>query len=123
MFKFLRSQISGGQSQKVTLEQTIQSVAKGEVTLVDVRDIKEVKQSGKAQGALHIPLMSVGFQTDPRHPDFRTELELGKPIAVYCASGARSGMAVRTMKKFGFQSVSNIGSLSQWIAAGGKVIR
>jgi rhodanese-related sulfurtransferase len=102
---------------------TIAAVQSGAVTLIDVRDISEVKSSGKAAGALHIPLMRVADMCDPRHPDFVKGLALDKPVAIYCASGARSGMAAGMLRKLGFTDVTNIGGFGNWVQAGGAVAR
>lgn len=118
MFGFLRSA-----SPTQPLSEVISAVAAGQTTLIDVRDISEVKSTGKAAGALHIPLMRLAMMCDPRHPDFVTELRLDKPVALYCASGARSGMAVGMLRKLGFTDVSNIGGLGQWVQAGGAITR
>lgn len=98
-------------------------VATGEMTLIDVRDHAELAQTGKAKGALHIPLMRLPMMADPRHPDFDKRLAGDKPIALYCASGARSGMAVNILQKLGYGETHNLGGLHHWAAAGGQVER
>jgi rhodanese-related sulfurtransferase len=101
----------------------VAQVAAGEIVLIDVRDHSEVAQTGKAESALHIPLMRLPTMADPRHPDFDTRLVSDKPIALYCASGARSGMAANILKKLGYPQTYNIGGLHNWAAAGGKITR
>ncbi|PCJ75503.1 MAG: sulfurtransferase [Rhodobacteraceae bacterium] len=96
---------------------------KDEITIIDVRDISELAQTGKAKNAHHIPLMLLQSHANPSHPEFNKALDTTKPVAVYCASGARSGMAVRTLLKMGFESVHNIGGLGHWHQAGGRVER
>jgi len=95
----------------------------GDITLLDVRDHAEIAQSGKAKGAIHIPLFQINQQGDPRHPEFHKGLDQNKPVAVYCASGARSNMAAQALKKFGFSTVYNMGGFFQWQAAGGPCER
>jgi rhodanese-related sulfurtransferase len=107
----------------LTAKDAIEMVASGDVTLIDVRDHNEVANTGKAQGALHIPLFQLSQQADPRHPEFHPELKTDKPVALYCASGARSQMAVRTLSGFGFAEVHNIGGFMHWQAAGGASTR
>lgn len=100
------------------------SAAKGnKITLIDVREAAEVATSGKAKGAIHIPLATLRMKADPSSPECVPELKSGKPIAVYCASGARSGMAARNLRSLGHKEVHNIGSLSHWVQSGGKVVR
>jgi len=46
-----------------------------------------------------------------------------KPVALYCASGARSAMAAKTLRRFGHGDVHNIGGLAHWQRAGGQIER
>ncbi len=101
----------------------IKLVADDEMVLIDVRDINEVNQTGRAEGAIHIPLMMLRFQADPRNPDFNKALDVNKKVGVYCATGARSGMAAQMLGQLGFTDVHNIGGLQSWYAAGGKITR
>jgi rhodanese-related sulfurtransferase len=109
--------------QSLNAKDAITKVAAGEITLIDVRDHKEVAKSGKAKGALHIPLFQLGQMADPRHPEFHPDLDVEKPVAVYCASGARSQMAGRKLAGLGFGEVYNIGGLMHWQSAGGECVR
>ena len=95
----------------------------GEIAIIDVRDISELSQTGKAKNAHHIPLMLLQSHANPSHPEFNKALDTSKPVAVYCASGARSGMAVRALLQMGFESVHNIGGLMHWHHAGGEMER
>ena len=103
--------------------EAIKMVAKDEITIIDVRDHTEVAGTGKAKGALHIPLFQLGQKADPRHPEFHGDLSTDKPVALYCATGARSQMAGRTLAALGFSEVYNIGGLMHWQAAGGQCVR
>jgi len=107
----------------ITVKDAVDLAANGAMTLIDVRGHDEVAASGKAKGALHIPLFQLQQQADPRHPEFHKSLNTGKPVAVYCASGARSEMARRTLVAYGFDEVHNIGGLYHWQAAGGACER
>jgi rhodanese-related sulfurtransferase len=93
----------------------------GEIAIIDVRDISELNQTGKAKSAHHIPLMLLQSHANPSHPEFNKALDTSKPVAVYCASGGRSGMAVNTLLKMGFENVHNIGGLTHWHQAGGEL--
>ena len=95
-------------------------VAQGKMLLIDVREVAEAKASGLAQGAKLIPLSLLGLKADPKHPD--CELPHGLPIAVYCASGGRSGMAADALSRLGYSPVYNLGGLRDWAAGGGAVV-
>ena len=116
MFNFLRSS-----TPKLSLADVIAKAAAGEITLLDVREKAELQASGTAKGALHIPLSMVPLKANPKGPDFDKRLS-GKPLAVFCAAGARAGQAVQVLQGFGHEAV-NIGGFGQWTAAGGPVSR
>ena len=107
----------------VSAKDAVDMANAGQIILIDVRDHNEVAMSGKAKGAVHIPLFQLQQQADPRHPEFHKDLTTDKPVAVYCASGARSEMARRALVGFGFAEVHNIGGLAHWHAAGGACER
>ncbi len=114
MFNFMRKSEPG-----LALSDAIAQVAAGELTLIDIRDHGELTQTGTASGALHIPMMRLPMVADPRHPDFHADLDLKKPVALFCASGARSGMAANMLRQMGYEVVHNIGGFGHWAAAGG----
>ena len=93
------------------------------VTVIDVREFAEISASGKARGALHIPLTRLQQMADPRHPDHVDALRPEARIALYCASGARSGSAQRMLQQMGYEDAHNIGGLGHWVRAGGQVER
>lgn len=95
----------------------------GKVTVVDVREHSEIAMSGKAKGARHIPIMRLRDMADPRHPDFDSALKTDATIALYCASGARSGQAAMALQQMGYTDVHNIGGLGHWVQAGGEIER
>lgn len=105
----------------LTAAQCIDLAAKGEITLLDVREVGEVQASGMAQGAVHIPLGLLPLKADPKAPDFDSRLS-GKPVAVYCAAGARAGRAVQFLQSVGIEA-QNIGGFGDWCACGGPVAR
>lgn len=106
---------------KLSPTDAVQGARDGSVTVIDVREHGEVAMSGKAAGALHIPLIRLRDMADPRHPDFDTSLSPEAKIAVYCASGARSFSAARQLRKLGYCDVHNIGGLGHWVKAGGTI--
>jgi phage shock protein E len=71
-------------------------------TVVDVRSEAEF-QSGAYRGAINVPLQVLSGKLD--------RIPKGRPVVVYCTSGSRSAMAVRLLKKAGYQDVCNAGGL------------
>ncbi|MBS0124401.1 rhodanese-like domain-containing protein [Thetidibacter halocola] len=118
MFNFLRTDPTPG----MTAAQAIPLVEAGEIVLIDIREPMEIAMSGKAKGALAIPTAALAMRADPRSPECLAELKSGKPVAVYCASGARSSMAKGMLARMGHE-VYNIGGLAHWQQAGGAIER
>ncbi len=71
-------------------------------TVVDVRSEAEFRGGGY-RGAINVPLpaLSGGLNRIPRD----------RPVVVYCASGTRSAVAARILRKAGYPDVSNAGGL------------
>lgn len=72
---------------------------KEEYFILDVRTAGEVKQ-GKVDGSLNIPVDSLRQHLEQVPKD--------KKIAVYCASGMRSGVAARILQQSGYKRVFNV---------------
>lgn len=118
MLNFLRNTPSPA---SFSVPEIAAKVAREEYVLVDVREMAEVKATGKAKGAQVIPLSVLGLKCDPSLPDCM--LAKDKPVALYCASGGRSGMAAQTLGRLGYTEVYNIGGFGDWVAGGGQVER
>lgn len=120
MFGFFQS---NGPSLSYDPQQAVTEAKAGRITLVDIREPGEVKASGKAKGALHVPLVALRMKADPASPEQLPEFRAGKPIVLYCASGSRSMMAARMLRQMGLEEVYNLGGLAHWQMAGGPISR
>jgi rhodanese-related sulfurtransferase len=76
------------------------------IRLVDVRSPEEYRE-GHIPGSLSIPLDSLS-RVQSLIPDKATTLY------TYCASGARSGMAVGMLGRMGYSAVKNIGGIMSY---------
>lgn len=123
MFNFNKGRQAAPQAPRLSPQDIVAKAKNGEITVIDVRDQNELAMTGKAKGAIHIPLAVLRFQADPNGPDFRRELDPSKPVALYCASGARSGMGTQVLQGLGYAEVHNIGGLGHWQMAGGEIER
>lgn len=123
MFNLMRGRGPAANTPRLSPQEIVSRSAQGEITVIDVRDHNEIAMSGKAAGALHIPLAVLRMQADPSSPDFHPELSTDQPVAIYCATGARSGMAVRLLSSLGFGEVHNLGGLGHWHMGGGSIER
>lgn len=78
--------------------------------LIDVRSQGEF-QNACAAGAIHIP---VGEIVDGVN---RLKWKKEKPLIVYCASGSRASIAKLKLKKAGYTTVFNLGTLGRAMEA------
>ena len=118
MFNFLRSAPA---QPKLTMAEVAAQVAAGQMLLVDVREKAELQASGTAKGSIHIPVSLIAMKADPKGPDVDKRFA-GKTIAVFCASGGRSGMAAQALQKLGY-SAHNLGGFANWVQGGGAVAK
>lgn len=117
MLSFLRSPAPAA----LSVQDVENRLTKGDLILVDVREVAEVKASGKAKGAINIPLSVLGLKANPAMGD--CQLNPHKGVAVYCASGGRSAMAAQSLAQLGYAEVHNLGGFGDWVRAGGQVER
>ena len=77
--------------------------------LIDIRDIRELQNDGKVEGAKHIPRGMLEFWLDPESVYFKEgKLDLNKEMVLFCAGGLRSALAAKSLKDMGFEKVSHI---------------
>jgi len=92
-----------------------------DVVVADVREVPEVAR-GRIPGGVHVARGSLEFFADPNSPAHKPELSSGKRLVVYCASGARSALAAKTLQDMGIPHASNLlGGFNAWKAEGGEV--
>lgn len=93
----------------------LERLRKKDLVLIDVRTESEWQQTGVVKGAHTITL---GDSTMVDKVYGLTKEDLGKPVAVICRSGARSGRAAKQLAGAGFTDVSNVrGGMMAWTAA------
>ncbi|MFQ5966463.1 MAG: molybdopterin-synthase adenylyltransferase MoeB [Acidimicrobiia bacterium] len=84
----------------------------GEITLLDVREADEFEQ-GAIEGATLIPRGVLEGSVRNLVPDPDTE------VVVYCAGGARSALAAKTMQDMGYTNVASLrGGFGAWKIVG-----
>lgn len=86
----------------VSLEEALQHLEAGAMVL-DVRTRGEFN-AGHLPGAVNLPLGDLGSEAPARIRD------KNKVLLLHCASGTRSGMAKRQLKRMGYHHVHNLGS-------------
>lgn len=78
-------------------------------TLVDVREIGEVEK-GTIEGAVNLPYRML--------QERRTLPPLVEPVAVFCNSGNRSGVAASLLERQGISVLNVKGGTAAWVEAG-----
>ena len=83
----------------------------GRFRLIDVRETGELLQHGRVAQSEHVPLQN--FLGNAH------ELDRDAPMVIMCASGGRSGRAVRALQAAGFSAVASMeGGMFGWRAYG-----
>jgi len=93
-------------------------VKENKCNLIDIRDVRELERDGKVENAVHIPRGMLEFWIDPNSQYFKEgKLDLQKEMVLFCAAGARSALAAKSLQDMGFEKVSHIdggfGSIKQ----------
>lgn len=97
----------------IDLNKITHEIREGKALLIDVREKREWDKAC-AEGATHFPLKKI---LQGRIPT----LDMNVKLYLYCRTGHRSAKAALMLQSMGF-TVENIGGLSDWQRAGGKVI-
>ena len=95
-----------------------------EITLIDVRDIRELWKEGTVENSKHIPRGMIEFWLDPESSYYKSnKVENIKKMALFCAIGFRSALATKSLVDMGFKNVANIeGGFDALKKAGLKII-
>ena len=123
MFKTLKDLLLSATNAvpRISIADTQKLMKEEGAVLIDVRELNEVANTGKAAGALHISRGMLEFKADPESQMFEKSLSKDKPVILYCASGGRSSLAGKRLKDMGYEKVYNLGSIKDWTEAGGKL--
>ena len=93
----------------ITSDEAYQMFENNKCNLIDLRDVRELQNEGKIDGANHIPRGMLEFWLDPDSPYFKDgKLDMNKEMVLFCAGGLRSALAAKTLNDMGFEKVSHI---------------
>ncbi len=102
----------------VSVEQ-VRAAPDDTVTIVDLRDVRELWREGKIPGAVHAPRGMLEFWVDPASPYHRDVFASGNKFVFYCQSGWRSALAAKAVQDMGLAPVAHIGGgFAAWVEAG-----
>lgn len=122
--KGVKELVAEAEEQVITLTPAEVDAKSGEegVTLVDLRDIRELKRDGTIPGSLHVPRGMLEFWIDPESPYYRREFDEIDEVILFCNKGSRSALAALSLKTMGMDNVSHMqGGMSQWEEEIGRV--
>ncbi len=98
---------------------------KNEITLIDVRDIRELWKEGTIENSKHIPRGMLEFWLDPNSSYYQeNKIKDFKKMVLFCALGFRSALATKALVDMGFKNVANAsGGFDALKNAGLKVVK
>jgi len=77
--------------------------------LIDIRDIRELKNEGRVENSQHIPRGMLEFWLDSESVYFKNgKLDMKKEMVIFCAGGLRSALAAKSLMDMGFEKVSHV---------------
>ena len=82
---------------------------KNEITLIDVRDIREIWKEGTIENSKHIPRGMLEFWLDPESTYYQAnKIKDVKKMVLFCALGWRSALATKSLLDMGFNNVAHV---------------
>jgi len=110
--------------ENLSVEEVEAEMARGDVQVVDIRDVRERKKLGFIPGSTHVPRGMLEFWLDPTSHYYTGKVDPTKRIIVYCAGGQRSALAADVLREMGFPNVAHLAvGFTGWAAAGRAVDR
>jgi rhodanese-related sulfurtransferase len=109
--------ISASEAKKLLDEQ--------EITLIDIRDIRELWKEGTIENSRHIPRGMLEFWLDPESSYYKAnKIKDIKKMVLFCALGLRSALATKSLAEMGFKNVAHVdGGFDSLKKKGLKVIK
>ena len=98
---------------------------KNEITLIDVRDIRELWKEGTIENSRHIPRGMLEFWLDPESSYYKANKIFDeKKMVLFCALGLRSALATKSLVDMGFKKVAHVaGGLDALKKNGFKIVK
>ena len=82
---------------------------KKEISLIDVRDIRELWKEGTIENSKHIPRGMLEFWLDPESSYYKAnKIKDMKKMVLFCALGWRSALATKSLLDMGFKNVAHV---------------
>ena len=82
---------------------------KKEITLIDVRDRRELWKEGTIENSKHIPRGMLEFWLDPESSYYKSnKIKDIKKMVLFCALGWRSALATKSLVDMGFKNIAHV---------------
>ena len=106
-------------------EEVKQLVKNNEISLIDIRDIRELWKEGTIENSKHIPRGMLEFWLDPNSSYYEAnKIKDIKKMDLFCAAGFRSALATKSLVDMGFTNVAHVdGGFDALKNSGLKVIQ
>ena len=93
----------------ITADEAYQMTKDNKCNLIDIREINELENTGRVNGARHIPRGMLEIYFDNNSPMFQNgQLDINKEFILFCAGGVRSALAAKSLKDMGYKKISHI---------------
>ncbi len=93
----------------ISADDAYQMFNQNSCNLIDIREINELDNSGRVEGATHIPRGMLEIYLDPNSIFFQNgQLNQSKEFVLFCAGGVRSALAVKSLKEMGYEKISHV---------------
>ena len=93
----------------IDAEEAYQMVQNETCNLIDIRESNELENTGRVEGANHIPRGMLEVYLDPNSLIFQNgQVDKNKEFVLFCAGGVRSALAVKSLKEMGYEKISHI---------------
>ena len=109
--KSIQNLVSKAMSEIKTInaDDAYQKFENNNCNLIDIREITELENTGRVDGASHIPRGMLEVYLDPNSPIFQNgQIDKNKEFVLFCAGGVRSALAVKSLKEMGYDKISHI---------------
>ena len=108
----------------ISADEAYQKFEQNNCNLIDIREINELDNAGKVEGANHIPRGMLEVYLDPNSPIMQNgQIDKNKELILFCAGGVRSALAVKSLKEMGYEKISHIdGGFAVMSSSGFKII-
>ena len=124
--KSIQNLVSKAMSEIKTIDadEAYQKFENNNCNLIDIREINELDNTGRVEGASHIPRGMLEVYLDPNSPIIQNgQVDKNKELILFCAGGVRSALAVKSLKEMGYEKISHIdGGFAVMSSSGFKII-